>query len=233
MPNTNGVCNYCQSERVQTSMARHLGGCPQRRAAGQSSATPLFHLVVEGIGPFWIGRRMSYWMHLELPAATTLDTLDALLRAQWLECCGHPSAFQINGVTYASPGDQPCGLGERAMQGVTLGQVLNRGDQFQYEYDFATPTKLKLKVADERGGVPARNKIAIMAQNLPPYYECCCCIEAATRACPDCVGKRENWGWLCEEHAREAEHTLEHPGGSGRLLPVVNSPRVGRCRYTG
>ena len=41
-------------------------------------------------------------MHLELPASEELDTLDAFLRFIWLECCGHLSAFRIDGTSYDS-----------------------------------------------------------------------------------------------------------------------------------
>jgi len=43
-----------------------------------------------------------YWMHLELPANATLEDLDSFLRDIWLECCGHLSAFRIEGKEYLS-----------------------------------------------------------------------------------------------------------------------------------
>jgi len=41
-------------------------------------------------------------MHIEMPVSGTLYDLDSFLRAVWLECCGHLSAFRIGKVSYSS-----------------------------------------------------------------------------------------------------------------------------------
>ena len=43
-----------------------------------------------------------YWMHLEVPIYITLADLDGFLRDIWLECCGHLSDFNIDGISYKS-----------------------------------------------------------------------------------------------------------------------------------
>ncbi|HLX39825.1 MAG TPA: hypothetical protein VKR42_04800 [Ktedonobacteraceae bacterium] len=81
-------------------MTQHLKACKQRKASFSVSSgeekTNLFHLVVEGT------YAPDYWMHLEMPADLKLDDLDMFLRKTWVECCGHLSAFTINGVSYNS-----------------------------------------------------------------------------------------------------------------------------------
>src|SRR5260370_31180368 len=83
-------------------MTRHLKRCAQRTATaapGSQKATKitrLVHLLVEGRD------QPQYWMHLELPAEATLQTLDDFLRRTWLECCGHLSNFDVAGASYAS-----------------------------------------------------------------------------------------------------------------------------------
>src|SRR5438045_3051287 len=74
---------------------------PTRAASG-----PALHLTVEDreIG--------AYWLHLEAGPTATLEDLDLYLRRIWLECCGHLSAFQINGVRYAAVPDDEWGLEE-------------------------------------------------------------------------------------------------------------------------
>ncbi|MDI6903856.1 MAG: hypothetical protein QMC77_09015, partial [Methanocellales archaeon] len=54
---------------------------------------------------------------------------------------------------------------------------------------------------------------------------CESCGKTATRVCTQCVWSGE--GWLCDECAGK------HECGEDMLLPVVNSPRVGMCGYTG
>src|SRR6266571_9139843 len=97
-----GICNFCHAEFDKSKMTQHLKHCKQRKAAidaanaEEAEKTKLFHIVVEG-------RYLPmYWMHLEMPADATLADLDDFLRATWLECCGHLSAFRIGKVSYLS-----------------------------------------------------------------------------------------------------------------------------------
>src|SRR6266567_6711529 len=98
-----GTCNFCKEEFDKRSMTQHLKRCKLRAAAIAAEAekprkakTRLQHLIVEG------QYNLQYWMHLEVSAAETLETLDSFLRDTWLECCGHLSAFKIGEVTYES-----------------------------------------------------------------------------------------------------------------------------------
>ncbi len=172
------------------------------------------------------GRGASeYWMHLEVPAKTTLDDLDGFLRDTWLECCGHLSAFKIAGRTYMSAGGAGLdGLSDRTMR-YALDRVLSPGTSFLHEYDFGSTTELALKVASERVGVALEKGSAVMAVNLPPDIRCQSCGAVATQVCTQCIYAGD--GWLCDECAED------HRCGENMLLPVVNSPRVGMCGYTG
>ena len=42
-----------------------------------------------------------YWLDLEIKTDSKLRQLDDLLRKVWLECCGHLSAFKIDGLRYS------------------------------------------------------------------------------------------------------------------------------------
>ncbi len=222
-----GVCTYCHGEFSKSTMTRHLETCGQRaiteaKADSKRKAlkTRAFHLLVEG-------RDLPmYWMHLEVSASTTLATLDRFLRNTWLECCGHLSAFEIGGVSYAVDAGMDDGwdMDEKSMR-VRLDKVLAAGQTCSYEYDYGTTTELKLKVIAERE-VEAKGKaIRVLARNTPPVILCEGCGKPATNACSQCIfdGK----GWLCDDCAEE------HECGEEMLLPVVNSPRVGMCAYTG
>jgi hypothetical protein len=166
-----------------------------------------------------------YWLHLEAPVDVTLDDLDSFLRDVWLECCGHLSAFTIGGVSYsASPEDLGWWREERSTN-VKLGKVLHVGDEFLHEYDFGSTTYLKLKVVAEYEGPPRGRDIEVMAQNAPPPIPCSACGQPATQVCSMCSWEAE--GWLCDACGKE------HECGEDMFLPVVNSPRVGVCGYTG
>jgi Plasmid pRiA4b ORF-3-like protein len=210
-------------------MTRHLEACQQRasaeaQAGGRQKAqkTRKFHLMVEG-------RDLPmYWMHLDVTASTTLATLDRFLRDTWLECCGHLSAFEIGGVRYAIDAglDDEWGMDEKSMR-VRLDKGFSPGQSCSYEYDYGTTTELKLKVIAERD-VEAKGKgkaIQVLARNTPPVILCEECGKPATNVCSQCIF--EGKGWLCDDCAEE------HECGEEMLLPVVNSPRVGMCAYTG
>jgi hypothetical protein len=222
-----GICTFCHGEFSKSAITRHLEACEQRaiteaKAGSRQKAqqTRKLHLVVEG-------RDLPmYWMHLEVMASTTLKTLDQFLRNTWLECCGHMSAFEIDGVRYAIDAGMydDWDMGEKSMR-VRLDKVLGPGQTCSYEYDYGTTTELKLKVISERQVAEKGNAIQMLARNIPPAILCEGCGKPATEVCSQCIF--DNKGWLCDACAEE------HECGEEMLLPVVNSPRVGMCAYTG
>jgi hypothetical protein len=227
---TKGKCVFCNKEFSKAGMTRHLETCVQREASAAAGAgsrqklrkTRVFHLLVEG--------RYSpmYWMHLQVTTGTTLGQLDHFLRDIWLECCGHLSAFRIGGVSYASDAEtiygSPWDMGDESMRS-RLDKVLTPGQSFTHEYDFGSTTELNLKVISEWEVETKGKAIQILARNDPPAIACDVCGKPATEICTECVYSGE--GWLCDECAKD------HECGEEMMLPVVNSPRVGVCGYTG
>lgn len=196
------------------AMSRHLKNCHRSSEAPGAQA---FHIFA--------GQKYAkeYWLHLGLLVGSPLSTLDGFLRDLWLECCGHMSAFTINGVTYSdSPKD---GFGDRSTH-IRADRVLHPGLDFTYEYDFGSTTALTLKVIAVRECDP-KPGVQLLARNDPPQIFCgkCNAGKLATQVCSECG--YEAYGWLCDECAET------HGCGTEMLLPVVNSPRVGVCGYTG
>lgn len=223
-----GTCNLCGQEFDKAGMTRHLKKCrAEHPPAGKGRRRKTFHLMVEG------RYRPAYWMHIEIPAGATLETLDAFLRDTWLECCGHLSAFTIENARYEmdTGGIDGMWVGlfgpqmpSRSMK-VRLDKALRPGLKFIHEYDFGTTTTLALKVVGEQEGVASPGDVLTLARNHPPVFKCEVCGELATLVCTECVYDDE--GWVCDEHAEE------HRCGEDMMLPVVNSPRMGECGYTG
>lgn len=222
---TKATCPFCQGMFGKAGMTKHLAACKARAAAIEAESQQksrrgrLFHLVVAG------RHAPMYWMHLEVPADAHLTDLDSFLRETWVECCGHLSAFQIAGVSYDSMDAIEWGSGDKPMDGVKLGKVLGVGQQGIYEYDFGTTTELSLSVVAERTGPVGGKTITVLARNEPPAIPCQNCGQPATEVCTECVW--DGTGWICD--ACVATHAC----GDEMLLPVVNSPRVGMCGYSG
>jgi hypothetical protein len=157
-------------------------------------------------------------MHLAVPAKAPLSRLDDFLRHIWLECCGHMSAFEIDGIRYSvSPMEEERGMG------APLSRVLDVGSKFFYAYDFGSTTELALKVVGFWNQGKPRGAVQLLARNDPPQIICGQCkTQPATQIC---IESEETW--LCETcmAAHECDDAMH--------LPVVNSPRVGVCAYTG
>jgi hypothetical protein len=198
-------------------------------------------------------------MHIEIPATATLLELDQFLRDIWLECCGHLSRFTIDEQEYdyyldeddtygyrafgtqmveqfkqAMGGDPPEELFKhwfrpppRHMSDIKLADVLKPGMKFYHEYDFGTTTDLTIKVLAKREArVSKKFGVQILARNEPPEIMCDeCRKKAASVLCLECMW--DGVGAFCKECA--SKHSRSHD----MFLPIVNSPRVGMCAYTG
>lgn len=207
-----GRCILCGESFGKRAIANHFESC----FADHARELPAdgFHLLVEGGG--------TYWLHLAVPADLTLAKLDGFLRETWVECCGHLSQFTIDGICYSAEGDDEL---ETRGNNLPLKKLLNPGTVFGYEYDFGTTTELRLSVVSSVSGSGKMKNVKLLARNDPPDIRCAGCGSPATQVCSECLC--QGGGWLCDSCS------TEHECGEEMLLPVVNSPRVGMCGYTG
>jgi hypothetical protein len=231
-----GTCAVCGSRTARGAMTRHLRACV-RRAEGE---VELLEVQVGSVpGP------ALYWLHLDAEAGAMLEDLDLLLRETWLECCSHMSAFEIGGRRFAMDSlgrlyvDDPCTDPEPDV----LADLLRVGTSFRYRYDFGTPTRLQLKATGARRGAlpraPEREdgprrptprssstrhpRVVVLARNDPPAWACRECGAPATRV--PAQGRWDGRSLSCDACAGGEDEGLR--------LPVVNSPRMGDCAYTG
>jgi hypothetical protein len=201
-----GVCALCGQRATKTKMIAHVETCVAvHDEIGQPQP-----LVVLRFGPAGAPR---YWLILEVRADAQLADVDKLLRQLWLECCGHMSAFRVGrrelpktiatGIAFAHP-----------------------GSKVDYEYDFGSTTALVGELLGKRQGSIGRAPVRLLARNEPLVWPCGECGAPATLVCPFCIDSDD--GVFCDAHAEAHEHADEEV-----YLPVVNSPRMGVCGYTG
>jgi len=222
-----GRCGLCGATYDKRSMSRHVKACRRRNVApanaerwGKPFSKPTragLHVVVESAD------YDDYWLHLEVAAQATLRDLDAFLRKLWLECCGHLSAFEIGGAWYQAGADDDPWEETRSMD-VLVAAALKPGGRFGYRYDFGSTTRLTGRVLKPFDGSVATHRVSLLARNAP-FEPRCHCGELATEICTQCIW--QGGGWLCPDCA------TDHDCGEECLLPVVDSPRVGVCGYTG
>jgi hypothetical protein len=213
-----GTCAFCGREMAKGGLTRHLKACPERKAAIAAAdaekgwTQKIYHLQVRDA---WSS---DFWLHLEMRGRATLADLDRYLRAIWLECCGHLSMFTTGGWG-----------GKELNMGRWIEKVLEPGVELEHIYDFGTSSHTLVKALDARRGKPLTdNPIYLMARNNQPEVFCIECGRPATRLCMECFYESDGPGWLCDEHAEDHPHE-----DYGLPMPVVNSPRLGMCGYSG
>jgi len=217
-----GTCALCGHNNSQRKMLTHLRRCAPAHDASKGASASLYHLRVYG------RENAIFWLDLEIKGAAKLRQLDDILRKVWLECCGHLSAFRIDPWTYTVSVDRTFEVSpsERSMNVKVSEALPEPGRWFGYEYDFGSTTELSLRVVGSRQAKMGRSPVRFLARNDPPVWPCSVCKEPAAVICPFCT--QDGDSFCCRKHA--GQHRC---GEDEAFLPVVNSPRMGVCGYTG
>ena len=156
----------------RTGIAKHLQTCKKRVDLCEKAekTEKYFELLLYG------AYNKDYWLIIQIKENATLDDLDRFIRDIWVECCGHLSAFEIDGVSYEWEPDDDFGWGEPAKStNHTLKQVLTTGMIFNYEYDFGSTTEIMVKVLDHYSAHKQNEKVVILSRKNPPEFACSIC----------------------------------------------------------
>jgi hypothetical protein len=213
-----GKCVYCGNEVAKNGVAKHLATCTRWKEAvtkaelKKTRSEALYHLRVQAAG------QPQFWLDLEMRGSATLKDLDGYLRAIWLECCGHMSQFSFGGWQ-----------GQEISMRRHISDVLELGAELTHIYDFGTSSETVIKVVGLREGKPViSHAITLLVRNEMPEYECIECEQPAAWLCMECLIEENVWGTFCDEHVKNHPHD-----DYGEAVPLVNSPRLGLCGYTG
>ncbi len=115
---------------------------------------------------------------------------------------------------------------------VPLEKGLKVGQKFTHEYDFGSTTYLALRVVSEREGFiedKESDNIEILASNNAPEMPCVVCGKPAKKVAPGYYFGIEEHAYCSAKCAKKNKEEFSYE----EMLPVVNSPRVGVCAYTG
>ena len=199
-----GSCELCGVRKGKAAMTAHLRQCLPAAAKGRS-AEPMVLLRVQS------RHSPDFWLHVLAGKEATLRQLDGLLRNVWLECCGHLSEFYDGGR-------------DKIGMNTSMTRVFEAvGDRIDYTYDFGSSTELDVRFEGLAEGT--FRKPAVIARNEPLMWTCSECEAVAATICSACEG--DGAGFFCLNHAQD------HECGEEVLMPIVNSPRMGVCGYTG
>lgn len=241
---TKGFCKYCGKEYTRNGMLRHLAACKNRKNELAKEKLKrkcrYFQIVI------YEKYTKDYWLVIETSENTTLKELDEFIREIWVECCGHMSAFTINGIEYESTSEfgDMWGAPERNMN-YRLRDVADVGCNMLYEYDFGSTTELYVCIQSVREGERKNNEIVILSRNNPPEIMCAHCKKNAAKWVNMYGSYKNDDIFWCEECLKETEekdleddeiYDDDEIAFSDMLedfLPVCNSPRMGVCAYEG
>ena len=163
---TRGFCKYCGKEYTKGGMLRHLAACKKRKEILENEDSKrkcgYFQIVISG------KYDKDYWLIIEMSEDSTLEDLDEFIRDIWVECCGHLSAFMINGIQYENCEymEDIWGYSVESTE-CKLKEVISVGDIVTYEYDFGSTTELLLSIHSYRIEDRKEEKIIILSRNNP------------------------------------------------------------------
>ncbi|EMJ97064.1 hypothetical protein [Leptospira alstonii] len=208
---TNGICAYCNKEipKNSASIKAHISKCDGKNKSKKDKSSRHMLLLIEGkYSP-------EYWLVIKAKPDISLEKIDSFIKDIWVECCGHLSAFAK-------------GRNDDIEMEKKIGQVFRKGLKVDYVYDFGSSTELFLSLIDEIEDEDETD-IKIVFRNKDIDFKCSHCENKAVLICPFCI--HNGSGLLCKSCIQDHECVEEE--GEDILLPLVNSPRVGECAYTG
>ena len=237
-----GVCLFCKKTYKKAGINRHLHKHLESEVI-QGKPGQSYLLKVE---PDTSWGRTPYFLSLWMDGNTAMQDLDDFLRAIWLECCGHMSAFRNpklqarrsmfdffeaedlleKGKTKEYEALMEASSGEIPMRRKAK-KVFQKGLKLIYDYDFGSTTRLEIVVVAEYN-TKAASDIVLLSRNEPIITPCSVCNKsAATQMCMQCIHHED--ALFCEACAKDHAEDCEdfYPD------PIVNSPRSGVCGYDG
>lgn len=204
-----GKCVYCNTTFSQKDIVKHLAvhlAQMEKESAGKKNKTFCHIEVSEGL----------MFLHLLVNGSAKMSAIDYFLREIWLECCGHMSGFK-NKNFEISKND-------------LVANIFSPKVKVFYDYDYGDTTSLVLK-AHKQYQLSLKYDIVLLSRNEPLKILCSVCKKKpAISLCTTCFYDKE--AFYCKSCAAKHEETCEDFADYANM-PVVNSPRMGVCGYTG
>lgn len=198
-----GKCIYCQTLVAEKEMAKHLKA--HLKQASHAAPNKSYLAYVNG-GP-------GMFLYLLVNHQTKLKDIDNFLRKIWLDCCGHLSGFK--------PGKM----------NDLVSDIYPDIKKLNYTYDFGTSTYIEFKIIASYD-IEQKEKVKLLSRNEPLKIMCRSCFKKpAAEICTVHLWE-ENQGFYCQDCGVKHEEECEDFSDYAKM-PLVNSPRMGECGYTG
>jgi Zn finger protein HypA/HybF involved in hydrogenase expression len=193
-----GNCYICGKTLGKTAMKNHI-----LKEHANNGDEECVLLKIEG------SYQKDYWLLADIKKSSSLKTLDTFLRAIWMECCGHMSAFSTKGY-------DEIGMTHKM-------SIFSKGMVFSYEYDMGSTTSCIITILGETKRPAQKKVVRLLARNIPPVFTCKKCGKPAVWIDQEEMYYEDN-PYYCDECTGEDNEML---------ISITNSPRCGECGYEG
>lgn len=201
-----GKCFYCTQIVPQAQITKHLAAHlaqMQKEDAAKSPETYCHIVVEDGV----------MFLQLLVKGKASMKKIDTFLKDIWLDCCGHMSGF-----------------GHKDFKVSTTHMVMDVFEtkvKIYHDYDYGSTTRVYLR-GIKNYKLNLKEDIVLLSRNEPLKLICAKCEKhPAANICTVC-----DWDFFCEscstQHDKECADFQDYA-----KMPVVNSPRMGVCGYTG
>jgi len=208
--NSEGKCLYCKQMLSQKDIGKHLAKHlveNEKNNDGKNKTQTYCHIEVEATPMF---------LHLLVNGNAKMQKIDEYLRRIWLECCGHMSAFGHKNF--------------KVNMNQKVESVFETRVKIYHDYDFGTTTRIGLKGL-KHYKLNLKENIVLLSRNEPLKLMCAeCKKEPAINICSVC--SYDVYSSFCEKCSTKHEEVCDDFADYSSM-PVVNSPRMGECGYTG
>lgn len=204
-----GKCLYCKQIYAQKEIGKHLAKhLADMEKTDSGKNTQIYnHIEVEAGEMF---------LHLLVMGDAPMKKIDSYLRDIWLECCGHLSSFGHKNF--------------KVSMSHKVSNVFAPKVKIFHDYDFGTTTRVFLK-ALKSYNLTMKDKLILLSRNEPLKLMCATCkTELAVNLCTTC--NYDGYSFFCESCSAKHEEVCSDFADYS-CMPVVNSPRMGECGYTG
>jgi hypothetical protein len=204
-----GKCLYCDKMFPQNEIGKHLAKhLSDKEKSDNNRTTQTFcHIVVDA---------GEYFIHLLVKGDASMKVIDSFLKDIWLECCGHMSGFGHNNFKVS--------MNHKVID------VFDTRIKIFHDYDYGTTTRVFLKGL-KNYQLNLKEKIILLSRNEPLKLMCATCKKKpAVNICTTC--NYDDYSFFCESCSEKHEKVCEDFADYSSM-PIVNSPRMGECGYTG
>jgi hypothetical protein len=201
-----GNCYLCDINLEKKPMLDHLLKCHQADDMTETQECCLLKIEASYM--------KDYWLFIDLPMNKTLREVDTFLRKIWLECCGHLSSFH-----------DPVDLIHTHIPKNSKLKSFDKGEVITHLYDYGTTSHTSVTFMGSISREKQRNTVRLLARNAPLVFNC-----------EDCGKLADDTYFFFYDGTSKLLCTScgsEYESDTYSTLPIINSPRMGMCGYTG